>query len=292
GITSPRHLGAMGGSNGGLLAGNMLTQYPELFGAIVIQVPLLDMKRYSHLLAGASWMAEYGYPDTADWEFIKDFSAYHLFDPAKDYPPTFIWTTTRDDRVHPGHARKMAAKMLDAGKDVRYYENTEGGHGAGATNAQSAHVWALTYRFLWDKLAAKDPAMTDTTAPITPPDVAQPVVLVLALGAEWRLDDVRLARDVGGRDGGGGIGHRGVLRGQLVPEEAVGQRPHVRALRIGGAGTVAAFGVLVVADVLAGVEHLRRHLARMARMHAVVAGGGPDEGRRIILRRIEQVVGR
>jgi len=155
GITSPRHLGIMGGSNGGLLVGNMLTQYPELFGAVVVQVPLLDMKRYSHLLAGASWMAEYGDPDTADWNYIKTFSPYQLFDPAKDYPPTFIWTTTRDDRVHPGHARKMAAKMLAAGKDVRYYENTEGGHGAGATNAQQAHVWALTYAFLWKTLGAK-----------------------------------------------------------------------------------------------------------------------------------------
>src|SRR5690606_6554982 len=152
GITSPAHLGIMGGSNGGLLTGNMLTQYPELFGAVVIQVPLLDMKRYSHLLAGASWMAEYGDPDTADWEYIRTFSPYHLFDASKDYPPTFIWTTTRDDRVHPGHARKMAAKMLAANKDVRYYENTEGGHGAGATNAQQAHLWALTYQFLWDKL--------------------------------------------------------------------------------------------------------------------------------------------
>ena len=152
GITSPEHLGIMGGSNGGLLTGNMLTQYPELFGAVVIQVPLLDMKRYSHLLAGASWMAEYGDPDTADWEYIKTFSPYQLFDASRDYPATFIWTTTRDDRVHPGHARKMAAKMLAADKDVRYYENTEGGHGAGATNAQSAHVWALTYRFLWSQL--------------------------------------------------------------------------------------------------------------------------------------------
>ncbi|HVI58608.1 MAG TPA: prolyl oligopeptidase family serine peptidase [Luteimonas sp.] len=152
-VTSAKHLAAQGGSNGGLLAGNMLVQYPELFGAIVIQVPLLDMKRYSHLLAGASWMAEYGDPDTADWDFIRTFSPYQLFDPAKDYPPTFIWTTTRDDRVHPGHARKMAAKMLAAGKDVRYYENTEGGHGAGATNKQSAHVWALNYTFLWNELS-------------------------------------------------------------------------------------------------------------------------------------------
>jgi prolyl oligopeptidase len=100
-------------------------------------------------------MAEYGDPDTADWDYIRTFSPYQLFDPAKQYPPTFIWTTTRDDRVHPGHARKMAAKMLAADKDVRYYENTEGGHGAGATNAQQAHVWALTYAFLWKTLGAK-----------------------------------------------------------------------------------------------------------------------------------------
>jgi prolyl oligopeptidase len=155
GITSREHLGIMGGSNGGLLTGNMLVQYPRLFGAIVIEVPLLDMKRYSHLLAGASWMAEYGDPDTSDWDYIKTFSPYQLFDPAKSYPPTFIWTTTRDDRVHPGHARKMAAKMLAADKDVRYYENTEGGHGAGATNRQQAHLWALTYAFLWNELAKK-----------------------------------------------------------------------------------------------------------------------------------------
>lgn len=154
-VTSAAHLGIMGGSNGGLLTGNMLVQYPQLFGAIVIEVPLLDMKRYSHLLAGASWMAEYGDPDTSDWDYIKTFSPYQLFDPAKTYPPTFIWTTTRDDRVHPGHARKMAAKMLAANKDVRYYENTEGGHGAGATNRQQAHLWALTYAFLWNELAKK-----------------------------------------------------------------------------------------------------------------------------------------
>lgn len=152
-ITSPKHLGIQGGSNGGLLTGNMLTQYPELFGAVVVQVPLLDMKRYSHLLAGASWMAEYGNPDTADWEFIKTFSPYHLFDAKKDYPPTLFMTSTRDDRVHPGHARKMAAMMLDAGKDVRYYENIEGGHGGAANNAQAAHMSALAYTFLWQQLS-------------------------------------------------------------------------------------------------------------------------------------------
>ncbi|MGV8940558.1 MAG: prolyl oligopeptidase family serine peptidase [Lysobacter sp.] len=153
-ITSARHLGIQGGSNGGLLMGNMLTQYPELFGAVVIQVPLLDMQRYHKLLAGASWMAEYGDPDKLEeWEFIKTFSPYHLFDADKSYPPTLFTTSTRDDRVHPGHARKMMAKMLDAGKDVRYYENIEGGHGGSANNQQAAHMSALAYTFLWNQLA-------------------------------------------------------------------------------------------------------------------------------------------
>jgi len=152
-ITSPAHLGIRGGSNGGLLTGNMLTQYPELFGAVVIQVPLLDMQRYHKLLAGASWMAEYGNPDKPEeWEFIRTFSPYHLFDPAKDYPPTLILTSTRDDRVHPGHARKMHALMSEAGKDVRYYENIEGGHGGAANNRQQAHMDALYLTFLWQQL--------------------------------------------------------------------------------------------------------------------------------------------
>ena len=133
----------------------MLTQYPELFGAVVVQVPLLDMKRYNKLLAGASWMAEYGDPDTADWEFIQGFSPYHLFDAGKQYPPVLFTTSTRDDRVHPGHARKMAAKMLDAGKDVTYFENIEGGHGGAANNAQAAHMSALAYSFLWEQLGKK-----------------------------------------------------------------------------------------------------------------------------------------
>ncbi len=153
GITSPQHLGVQGGSNGGLLTGNMLTQYPELFGAVVVQVPLLDMKRYNKLLAGASWMAEYGNPDTADWEFIRTFSPYHLFDAKKEYPPVIFLTSTRDDRVHPGHARKMAAMMIEAGKDVTYYENIEGGHGGAANNAQAAHMSALAYAFLWQRLS-------------------------------------------------------------------------------------------------------------------------------------------
>ncbi|MCR6663240.1 MAG: prolyl oligopeptidase family serine peptidase [Luteimonas sp.] len=153
-ITSPAHLGIRGGSNGGLLTGNMLVQYPELFGAVVIQVPLLDMQRYNKLLAGASWMAEYGNPDVPEeWEYIRTFSPYHLFDPAKQYPPTILLTSTRDDRVHPGHARKMHAKMLESGQDVRYYENIEGGHGGAADNKQAAHMDALYLTFLWQQLA-------------------------------------------------------------------------------------------------------------------------------------------
>ncbi len=152
GVTSPSRLGVQGGSNGGLLAGNMLTQYPELFGAVVIQVPLLDMKRYSHLLAGASWIAEYGDPDTPDWEFIQTFSPYHRLDAARGYPPVLFTTSTRDDRVHPAHARKMAALMLEAGMTVDYYENIEGGHGGSASNAQAAHMSALAYAFLWREL--------------------------------------------------------------------------------------------------------------------------------------------
>ncbi|MFP5019372.1 prolyl oligopeptidase family serine peptidase [Pseudonocardia phyllosphaerae] len=153
GITSPPHLGVQGGSNGGLLTGNMLVRYPKLFGAVVIQVPLLDMKRYSHLLAGASWTAEYGDPDTDDWEFIRTFSPYHLIDPEAGYPPVILLTSTRDDRVHPGHARKMAAALEQAGHDVTYYENIEGGHGGAADNAQAARMAALAYSFLWEKLA-------------------------------------------------------------------------------------------------------------------------------------------
>jgi prolyl oligopeptidase len=148
-VTSPRHLGIQGGSNGGLLVGNMLTRYPGLVGAVVCQVPLLDMKRYSKLLAGASWMEEYGDPDRPeDWAYMESFSPYHNVTPGMAYPPVLFMTTTRDDRVHPGHARKMMAKMADLGCDVRYFENTEGGHGAGADNRQTAHYWALEYAFL------------------------------------------------------------------------------------------------------------------------------------------------
>jgi prolyl oligopeptidase len=149
-VTSPAHLGAMGGSNGGLLMGNMLTLYPQLYGAIVSQVALLDMKRYTHLSAGASWMAEYGDPDKpAEWAWIKRFSPYRNVQPGHPYPPVLFTTSTRDDRVGPVHARKMAAKMLAQGHDASFYENIEGGHGAAADNKQAAFMSALAYSYLW-----------------------------------------------------------------------------------------------------------------------------------------------
>jgi len=151
-VTSPAHLGIVGGSNGGLLVGAAFTQRPELFNAVVCQVPLLDMKRYNKLLAGASWMAEYGNPDTADWEFMKSWSPYQNLDKSKTYPKVFFTTSTRDDRVHPGHARKMVKRMTDMGKPVYYYENTEGGHSAAANLNQRAYMWALTYAYMWKML--------------------------------------------------------------------------------------------------------------------------------------------
>jgi prolyl oligopeptidase len=154
GVTSAKHLGAEGGSNGGLLMGNMLTQYPQLFGAIACEVPLLDMKRYTHLSAGASWIAEYGNPDDPkQWAFIKTFSPYQNVKKGMTYPPVLFYTTTSDDRVGPAQARKMAAKMEGMGyRKVWFYENTEGGHGAGADNRQDAHMHAMVYTFLWNEL--------------------------------------------------------------------------------------------------------------------------------------------
>jgi prolyl oligopeptidase len=152
GVTSPEYLGIRGGSNGGLLTGVMLTQRPDLWNAVVVQVPLLDMKRYNKLLAGASWMGEYGDPDTDDWSFISQYSPYHNLDADADYPKTFFTTSTRDDRVHPGHARKMVARMSEMGHDLLYYENTVGGHAGASDNEQVARVQALIYSYLWDQL--------------------------------------------------------------------------------------------------------------------------------------------
>jgi prolyl oligopeptidase len=149
-VTSARHLGIMGGSQGGLLVGGTFTLYPDLFRAVVVQVPLADMKRFSHLLAGASWIAEYGDPDKPeDWAYIKTWSPYEQLKKDAQYPTPFFWTNTRDDRVHPAHARKMVAKMESQGHPVYYFENTEGGHGSGAVNKQTARVTGLEYAYLW-----------------------------------------------------------------------------------------------------------------------------------------------
>lgn len=154
GLTTARQLAAQGGSNGGLLMGVMLTSYPELFGALVCQVPLLDMKRYHLLLAGASWIAEYGDPDDPEqWEFISKYSPYQLIRRDATYPELLMTTSTRDDRVHPGHARKFVARLEEYGHTVSYYENIEGGHGGAADNKQAAFKSALAYEFLWEKLA-------------------------------------------------------------------------------------------------------------------------------------------
>ncbi|MCK5945255.1 MAG: S9 family peptidase, partial [Planctomycetes bacterium] len=152
-ITQPRHLGIQGGSNGGLLMGNMTVMYPDLFGAVVCQVPLLDMLRYHKLLAGASWMGEYGDPDVpAEAEWLRRYSPYHNVNADTKYPKVLFTTSTRDDRVHPGHARKMMARMMEQGHDVLYYENIEGGHGGAADNKQAAFMSALAWTFLWEVL--------------------------------------------------------------------------------------------------------------------------------------------
>jgi prolyl oligopeptidase len=152
-VTSTDHLGIMGGSNGGLLVGAAFTQRPDLFKAVICAVPLLDMQRYNKLLAGASWMAEYGDPDKPeDWDFIKTWSPYHNLDADTDYPQVFFRTSTRDDRVHPGHARKMVARMLEMDDPVYYYENTEGGHAGAANQNQRAYASALDFSYLWKML--------------------------------------------------------------------------------------------------------------------------------------------
>jgi prolyl oligopeptidase len=149
GVTVPGRIAAEGGSNGGLLIANMLTRYPERFGALFCTIPLIDMRRYAKLLAGASWIAEYGDPSVPeDWSFMQHFSAYHAAEPGRDYPPILIATTRRDDRVHPGHARKMAAKLHKLGYGARFYEPAAGGHGYGKDNAETARFMALGAAFL------------------------------------------------------------------------------------------------------------------------------------------------
>jgi prolyl oligopeptidase len=153
GVTSPEHLGIEGRSNGGLLVAAAFTRHPELYGAVVCGVPLTDMRRYHRLLAGASWMAEYGDPDDPEmWAYLETYSPYQNVAKGKDYPAVFFYTSTRDDRVHPSHARKMAAKMESMGYEVWYYENLEGGHGGSSTNDQLAYRLALAYSHLWTQL--------------------------------------------------------------------------------------------------------------------------------------------
>ncbi|MDB4944794.1 MAG: Prolyl endopeptidase [Labilithrix sp.] len=153
GVTTPKQLGILGASNGGLLTSVMLTQRPELFGAVVSKVPLTDMRRFHELLAGASWMSEYGNPDDpGDWAALARYSPFQNVKRAMPYPPMFFTTSTKDDRVHPGHARKMVAKLEALGYAPLYYENIEGGHGGAADAKQTAHVDALVYTFLGSRL--------------------------------------------------------------------------------------------------------------------------------------------
>jgi len=152
-ITTPERMGFYGWSNGGLLAGVAMTQRPDLWNAVVIGAPLLDMKRYNKLLAGASWMDEYGNPDVPeDWAFISKYSPYQNLKKDVKYPTPLFITSTRDDRVHPGHARKMAAKMIEMGHPLYYHETIEGGHGASSTNSQEAEMRALMYTYLQKQL--------------------------------------------------------------------------------------------------------------------------------------------
>ncbi len=155
GVTSRQRLGCVGGSNGGLLVGNMLTQYPELFGAVSCGVPLLDMRRYTKLSAGHSWIGEYGDPEVPEqWDFIRTFSPYHLLKDGVDYPETFIWTATSDDRVGPVQARKMAARMQAMGiPNVWFHEALEGGHAGASDNRQAAALQSRSQHFLWRSLA-------------------------------------------------------------------------------------------------------------------------------------------
>ena len=149
-IAAPRHIGIEGRSNGGLLVSSTMLRHPELYGAVVCGNPLIDMQRYNKLLAGASWEGEYGNPDKPeDWAFISQYSPYQRLQPGMPLPPVMFYSTTRDDRVHPGHARKMAARMEAEGYQVDYFENIEGGHHGPVVTEQLATRIARTFTFLW-----------------------------------------------------------------------------------------------------------------------------------------------
>jgi prolyl oligopeptidase len=153
GLTTPKQLGIMGGSNGGLLVSTVMVQRPELFGAVVCQVPLIDMLAYTHIGAGASWEGEYGDPAKPEERaYIERYSPYQNVKAGVKYPPVFFVTATSDDRVTPVHARKMAARMMSQGHQVLFYENTDGGHAAAADHRQAAEMWALSFVYLAEKL--------------------------------------------------------------------------------------------------------------------------------------------
>jgi prolyl oligopeptidase len=168
-ITAPKQLGIMGGSNGGLLVSANMVERPDLFGAVVCQVPLIDMLRYTHIGAGASWIAEYGDPaDPKMREAILKYSPYQNVKRTVKYPPVFFVTATSDDRVTPVHARKMAARMEAQGHDVLFYENTDGGHAAAADHKQAAEMWALSFVYLKQKLGLHSAASTAKPAAVAP----------------------------------------------------------------------------------------------------------------------------
>jgi len=155
GVSAKGRIGISGRSNGGLLMGVAITQRPDLYSAAIVGSPLLDMKRYSHLLAGASWMAEYGDPDVpADWAFISSYSPYQQLRPGVRYPAVFFYSSTKDDRVHPGHARKMAARLAEYGNRFYFHEYMEGGHSVGADHAEDARRAALLMAYLKRELVA------------------------------------------------------------------------------------------------------------------------------------------
>jgi prolyl oligopeptidase len=161
-ITNPHKLGIQGGSNGGLLMGVEFTQHPELWNAVDIQVPLLDMLRYEQIAAGASWVGEYGSVSVpAERAFLAKISPYNNLKPGVAYPEPFIWTTTKDDRVGPQHARKFAAKLSAMGVPYLFYEVIEGGHGSGANLKEKAHTTALEYTYFAQRLL-------DSSKPATP----------------------------------------------------------------------------------------------------------------------------
>jgi prolyl oligopeptidase len=158
GVTAKGRIGISGRSNGGVLVGAAMNQRPDLYSAVISGSPLHDMKRYSKLLAGASWMDEYGDPDKpADWAFLSQYSPYQNVKPGVKYPAVFFYSSTKDDRVHPGHARKMAARLGEYGNRFYFHEYLEGGHSVGADHAEDAYRAALLMAYLKRELGGEGP---------------------------------------------------------------------------------------------------------------------------------------